>query len=568
MRKFLAIALLLLSSISYAKEYREGVILVSPKAGVSAQQLDKVLNKHAAKVKNKLNSINVFEVSVPVKAEEALVRALSNNRQIKFAELDRYIAPTYIANDTYYTPAWHLHKLNVPASWDLSEGAGITIAIADSGVRVSHVDLKDNISTIPGYNFYDNNSDITDVHGHGTAVASTAAGVTNNGLGVSAIAGKAKILPIRISDPAGYGLYSAMANAITYAANNGARVLNCSYGGGANSSVIQSAANYMVSKGGVVVWSAGNDNADLGFYDNPNILLISATDQNDVRTSWSSFGPYVDLAAPGTGIYVARYTSDTSYGTAAGTSFSAPITAGIVAQMLSVNPKLGFKDVESILKSTAVDLGDPGEDIYYGAGRVDAYAAVLKAKNTVAVDTVSPVVTFNNVSAGKVLTGSPLISVSATDNVAVKEVGLYLTNTLVDYEVQPPYDFIVDTTKFTNGSYTLAAKAVDMAGNSATTSINVYISNGDLTPPIVKFISPTDGAVIPSGGKPVRVTTSASDNTGTPVTQKLYIDNVLRFTGTTISYNWKPTPGTHALRVDATDTGLNKSSVSITVTKK
>jgi hypothetical protein len=480
------------------------------------------------------------------------------------------LPPSYVANDTYYNLAYHIHKMNVPASWDISEGAGITIAIADTGVRVSHQDIAANISSTPGYNFYDNNSDITDIRGHGTAVASTAAGVTNNGIGVSSLAGKAKILPIRIAAPDGYALYSAMANAITYAANNGARVLNCSYGGGGNSSTIQSAATYMVSKGGVVVWSAGNDNVDSAFYDNPNIILVSATNSSDTRTSWSSFGAYVDVAAPGEGIYVASYSSDSAYATASGTSFSSPIVAGVVAQMLSANPRLGMKEVDSILKSTAVDLGTAGEDIYYGAGRVDAYAAVFTAKNTVAVDTTLPIVSIKNLVTGSVLSGSSLISVSATDNVGVKEVGLYLTNTLIEYESVLPYDFILDTTKYPNGSYTVSAKAVDLAGNSSTASVNVFISNGDTVPPTVSIISPANGAIIPSGGKPVKIVTSARDDTGTAVVQKLYINNVLRttITGSALNFNWKPSPGTHSVRVDVTDTAQNKTSTSITVTKQ
>lgn len=565
----IGISLLLSISISSAQKIKEGTILIGTKAGVTEETLDRELKKQGIGKRKKLGSSSrVYEISVPASTETSKVLILSKNKYIKFAEVNELVPSDYIANDKYFPSSWHLPVMGVPESWDISEGNNIVIAIADSGVRTTHQDLVGNISSITGYNFYDNNTNITDVRGHGTKVAGVAAASTNNLLGISSIAPKAKILPIRISDQEGYAYFSTMAKAITYAADNGARVINISFGGGIKSSAVQSAANYFASKGGITVFSAGNDNLDPGYADIANIIAVSATGTNDLRTSWSSFGNYVDVAAPGSSIYTTSYSSDSSYSSVSGTSFSAPIVAGVVAQMLAVNPTLTFKEVDSILKATSVDKGTIGEDVYYGAGRVNALAAVSKAAGIVYQDTVNPIVAFTNLSKNKVITGNAAINISATDNMGIKEVALYLSNTLIDYENQSPYEFMLDTTKYPNGSYTLAAKAVDMAGNSATTSINVYISNGDLTPPIVKFISPTDGAVIPSGGKFVRITTSASDNTGTPVTQKLYIDNVLKFTGTTISYNWKPTPGTHALRVDATDTGLNKATTSITVIKK
>lgn len=566
------ISLVVATSLSYGQKIEKGVILVGTKAGVNEQVLDTELNKYGAKKLKKFDSINVYEVSVPVGKEKDKAAKLANNKHIKFAEANELVPPTYVSNDKYYTPAWHLHKMKIPDSWNISEGAGITIAIADSGVRVTHQDLAANISPIIPYNFVDSNTNVTDVTGHGTAVAGAAAAVTNNLLGVAGVAGKAKILPIRITNTDGWASYANMAKAITYAADKGVRVLNCSYGGGANSSTIQSAAAYMVSKGGVVVWSAGNDNADLGFYDNPNIILVSATDQNDVRTSWSSFGAYVDVAAPGIDIYVPTYTSDSSYGKGVGTSFSSPIIAGVVAQMLAVNPALTSKTVDSILKSTAVDLGTSGEDIYYGAGRVNALAAVTKARGTVVQDTTNPIVSFNNISAGKVLSGTYSISVAASDDVGVKEVAVYLTNTLIDYEYQYPYDFILDTTKFSNGNYTLSARAVDAAGNYSDVSTNVFITNGDVTPPKISIVNPVNNLIIPADNiKPVKITTSATDEMGTSISQKLYVNNVLKASAitTALNYSWKPpAPGTYTIRVDAFDIVKNKSSATITIIKQ
>lgn len=566
MKRLLAL-LLLTSSISYAQDFREGVLLVSPKAGVSVEALDTELGKHKAKKSKKFDSINVYEVKVPEKTEQAVAAALRKNKHIKFVELDMRVKPDYVANDKYYAPAYHLHKMSVPASWDISEGAGITIAIADTGVRVTHQDLAANISSIPGYNFYDNNSDITDVHGHGTKVASTAAGVTNNGAGISGIAGKAKILPIRIAGSDGYAYYSAMANAITYAANNGARVLNCSYAGGGNSSAIQSAAAYMASKGGVVVWSAGNDNADNGYLDNPNIILVSATNSADTRTSWSSFGTYVDVAAPGEGIYVASRTSDTSYGTASGTSFSSPIVAGVVAQMLAANPKLVMKEVDSILKTTAIDLGTVGEDVYYGAGRVDAYAAVLKAKNSVGADTTPPTVSFKSPKNNTIQRGMLASTVLASDvESGIKKVELYLTSTLVDTENFASYDFLFDSRIYPNGKYTLTAKAYDLAGNYSTTSISITLDN-ELIAPTVSFIAPKTDAIV--GGK-LYVSVNAVDNTGIKKID-LFINDVFVKTELSGPYEWyvltsNYTNGAYTLKTVTCDLSDNQTTLTRNIT--
>src|SRR5439155_6843873 len=182
---------------------------------------------------------------------------------------------------------WHLTTINAPTAWDTATGSGITIAILDTGVDGTHPDLAAHM--VSGWNFYDNNSDTSDVYGHGTLVAGTAAAVVNNGVGVAGVAGNASIMPVRISDPTGYAYWSTVASGLTWAADHGARVANISYSVAGSSTVI-SAANYFRSKGGVVAVSAGNTGALDSTSPTSSMLVVSATDSSNGVASFSTYG--------------------------------------------------------------------------------------------------------------------------------------------------------------------------------------------------------------------------------------------------------------------------------------
>jgi chitodextrinase len=188
-----------------------------------------------------------------------------------------------------------------------------------------------------------------------------------------------------------------MANGITYAANHGARVVNLSYEGACSSSLVLDAAKYLRSKGGVFVGAAGNSGGDNGYPASDAVTCVTATGSNDLRTSWSSFGVATDLTAPGSGIYSTA--PGGGYGAVSGTSFSSPITAGVYALMFSINPALTPSQADSILFSTAKDVGDAGWDKYYGFGLVDIEKAVALASSTIGTlgipDTTPPSVPSN-----------------------------------------------------------------------------------------------------------------------------------------------------------------------------
>jgi thermitase len=198
-------------------------------------------------------------LQVPAAKRDRVIQALQHNPNIEFAEVNALATAGALTNDPYVTNGyeWHLNKIQAPDAWGITSGnVSTVIAICDTGVAPTQPDLLGKL--LPGYNFYANNTDTSDDYGHGTAVAGTAAGQGNNGVGVAGIAWSASILPIKISDPTGYATYSNMAAALTYAVDHRARVINMSFSGSTSSTTLQSAADYVWSHNGMIFASAGN----------------------------------------------------------------------------------------------------------------------------------------------------------------------------------------------------------------------------------------------------------------------------------------------------------------------
>jgi hypothetical protein len=433
---------------------------------------------------------------------------------------------------------------------------------------------------VPGFNVYSNNTDTADVCGHGTAVAGSAAARTNNGIGVAGVAGQARIMPIRIAylDTATNSCYaytSTIASGITWAADHGARIANVSYGPLAGSATIQSAANYMKSKGGLVFVSAGNNGVDENITPTTSLIAVSATESSDAKASWSSYGAFVSLAAPGAGIWTTS--KGGTYGGWNGTSFASPVAAGVAALMMAAAPSLDGAQIEQALFSTAVDLGAAGRDPYFGYGRVNALAAVqaaiVKAGGT--VDTQPPSAAISSPAASSSVSGNVTVAVNAADNVGVDRVELKANGTVVGVDSASPFSFSWNSTGVPNGMNTLVATAFDKAGNAtASPPVSVNVANAttpptrDTTPPAVTIDNPRPGTV--SGT--VNVYVHASDNSGAAaLTQKLYVDNVQVASGKggSLAYSW-PTrnyaTGQHTVKILVTDAAGNWASRTVTVT--
>lgn len=556
-----------------ANKFVSGELLIQPKAGVSKNKIDKLLESHGAATLGEIKRIKVRKIKVPVQALEKVEIALEKNPNISFVEKNYLAEPGYVPDDSDYPSQWYLPKIQAPGGWDMETGStDVPIAIIDSGVDPTHPDLEGKL--IAGYNFLQNNTDTQDVLGHGTAVAGTAAAMSNNYTGIAGVAWNDPIMPLVVLNANDYASYYDIARAITYAADKGIRVINISIGGSSSSSTLQNAVNYAWNKGAVIFACAMNNSTDAPYYPAAcaNVVSVSATTSSDTLASFSDYGDWIDISAPGVSILTTNRGG--GYGRWNGTSFSSPIAAGVAALVLSANPSLTNDQVVNIIKQNADDLGAVGYDPYFGYGRVNAYRSLLAALSTTpAPDTSAPSVAINTPQTGATVSGQITVGVSAIDNVGVERVELYIDGNELAADTTAPYQFVWDTTSYNDGNYDLQAIAYDSAGNQGySASIGVSVHNNVITdnvPPVVTIVAPKDGDSI-SGRQVVEI--SASDDNGIN-SLALSIDGQPVKTITNkndLRWNWntrKESQGPHTISAMAVDTAGNVGEQSITVYK-
>jgi subtilisin family serine protease len=251
----------------------------------------------------------------------------------------------------------------------------VVIAIVDSGVDPHHPDLAGKL--VAGYNTHDNTTNAADQYGHGTKMAGVAAARSNNGVGIAGVAGGAAIMPVRVTSRAGRATSASIAKGIIWAVDHGARVINLSLGGVVGNAAIRAAAEYAFNRGALVLAPSGNCGCAEAQAETPFILVVSATDETDSVTHFSTTGPFVKLSAPGANIVTTAMYG--LYLSESGTSVASAIVAGVAALMFSANPALTPAAAAQLLQSTAFDGGPVGYDPGFGYGRVNAFAAVTAA---------------------------------------------------------------------------------------------------------------------------------------------------------------------------------------------
>lgn len=385
--------------------------------------------------------------------------------KIDYAELDAQISPSMVPNDTNFNKQWGLPKINAPSGWDITQGSSsVKIAVLDTGVNVNHPDLINKLA--PGWNVVDNNNDVTDLNGHGTLMMGIAGGQTNNNIGIAGLGIEPKIMMVRISNNAyGWAYSSDMAEAIIYAADNGAKVISISFGGTSASTTVRNAVNYAVSKGVFITAAAGNSGSSQvnypAAYD--NVVAVGATDSNDQKASWSNFGPWVDVTSPGVSIYSTNENGGYSY--SSGTSPATPFVAGLAALMLSKNPNLTPLQVENYIESFSDDLGSNGRDDIFGYGRINA------VKTLSAVTNQSPPVAQVGSIAGKVT--------NANDHSTITGAKVYvLQNGVTKGTINTISDGSYIAKNLTEGFYEMIVSAT---GYVSTFEKNIYVQAGKVT---------------------------------------------------------------------------------------
>jgi serine protease len=399
-------------------------ILVDLADGASAAQvaaIEKDLGIDLVLVSDQSADEQFYRAHVDAWRRDEILAALEKRSEVEVAEPDATyslipeagapvveVSPTHegYPNDPLYKHQWHLRQIDMPEAWKLADGDGVIVAVLDTGVGYENhgkftllPDLE-GITFVKPYDFVGNNKHANDDHGHGSHVTGTIAQVTNNGIGVAGVARNVKIMPLKVLSGSGSGSVAGIADAIRYAADNGAKVINMSLGGPFPSRVLKRAVDYAYKKGVTVVCAAGNESKSKVGYPAayPGAIAVAATRYDEQTTWYSNYGKDIDIAAPGGDTRVdqdgdgrpdgvlqntiaIQDPTKNDYYAYQGTSMASPHVAGVAALVVGegvTDPKM----VEEVLQGTA---RKPNSQTYvrdkYGAGIVDAKGAVLRARS-------------------------------------------------------------------------------------------------------------------------------------------------------------------------------------------
>jgi thermitase len=457
MKKIFLFICILLHYVSFAQtieKNNKNRLIVKFKSSIGVEysipKSDKKFNHEKLDNINKKNKVQSIILSGNKKKKDTYILNFDSNQDIDHlikqynnSNLFEYVEPDFIGvgggkkaalqytpNDTYFSrqfglyndgtfsqsPATNDADIDMELGWDIEQGdESIIVAILDSGIKLEHPEFNgrlwinsnetingiddDNngyIDDINGWDFANNDNNPTDDHGHGTNVTGIIGANSNNNRGYSGVDHNCKLMIGKILDQNNSGYYSWWTDAIYYAVDNGAKIINMSVGGSGYSSSMKDAIDYAYNNGVTVVACMMNENNNTTFYPAgyQNTIAVGSTNPNDERstpffwspTSGSNYGNHIDVVAPGNYIYGLDYQSNTNYNSYwGGTSQATPLVAGISSLLLAQDPNRTPDDIRSILRNTAEDqVGNASEDIvgydnYYGYGRVNAYQALLQS---------------------------------------------------------------------------------------------------------------------------------------------------------------------------------------------
>lgn len=402
MKRFLLLVLFLVG-LGWALTNYQGLaaqgtyesIILDFREDVGAAQIEQQIEAIAQKftVSPRYNSeFSLDDHIFVVKGDATLLKQLQHS---SLKQLTEYIEPNYvyrqyaIPNDPEYGKQWNLRSINVEQAWDETKGKDVTIAVIDTGI--SPVPDLEKTDFVAGYDFVNDQAEARDDNGHGTHVAGTIAQSTNNGFGVAGVAYEASLMPLKVLSSQGGGTVADIAEAIRFAADHGADVINMSLGGGGESQLMQEAIAHAHSKGVVVVAAAGNAGRNAAEYPAryPYVIGVSALDAAGNKTPYSNYGAGIDIAAPGGlingddkagGILqntLNPATGESVFEAYQGTSMASPHVAGVAALVKAMgveNPD----DVEEVIKQSALPVPDDNLN-HYGAGKLNAAEAVKLA---------------------------------------------------------------------------------------------------------------------------------------------------------------------------------------------
>jgi thermitase len=496
----LIVSLLLFSAPTFAADQGNGQnagyerILVKFKAGTDEATRQEIYRRHGDSVLGDISRIGVRVLKIPAGRLSERLSAYRSEKAVQFAEPD-FIATAIGDPDPYFSNQWGMTKIQAPDAWDITIGkSDVKIAILDTGVDQDHPDLAAKIVDPNNDNKnFTTSGTVDDLYGHGTHVAGIAAAVTSNGIGVAGVGYDCTIMNGKVLDDTGSGYYSWVASGIIWAADSGAKVISMSLGGSSSSSTLQSAVDYAWSKGVVIVAAAGNNGTSTKVYPAyyTNVIAVAATDQNDAKASWSSYGSWVDVAAPGVNIYStlpnhSNQIGSQNYGYLSGTSMATPFVAGLAGLVWASSYGTSNASVRNRIESTA----DPvtGTGTYWQYGRINAYKAVAPAAPqppSLSVSVSAPSLTNQSsftvqatvTNSGDVTATGVTVSINLPSGLSTGE---SLTKTPGDIAGKASATVSWLVTATADGKYTITVDAVATNASTASGTTTVTV---DTTPP-------------------------------------------------------------------------------------
>lgn len=379
------IVIVLLCSLGFGQSYAQeefvsDELIVKIRPGADDEAVEQDLEADGSTVIERVPELGVVVLQlpsdVPISSAEAVI---AQDPDVEFVEKNYIVHADLTPNDPRYSNqsqpqppffpnAGYINRIDAPQAWNNMTGdADVIIAVLDTGVRSSHQDigkLVPGCSTLGNFSETSCGSNTGDVDGHGSGVAGTAAALTNNGTGVAGVCWLCSVMPVKVLGDNGSGTSVDVVEGILYAVNYAIAnptkrvIINMSLGRSCSGGITtfeQNAINFAWNNNVLVVTSAGNSGSSSTQCpaSADNVIAVSATDINDNLAGFSSFGIYVDLAAPGVSIYNIVGTGNSSYNFWSGTSFSSPMTAGVAGLIWSANPSLTNAQVDQILRDTA-----------------------------------------------------------------------------------------------------------------------------------------------------------------------------------------------------------------------
>jgi thermitase len=347
--------------------------------GTWLRKLEELISKEGGSITNTISTakqVKAFVVKVPTDQVSVFIEKLRTSQLVKYVEPEAKMEAFYTPNDPDWSQQWGPRKIEADTAWNTTAGSSdVLVAVVDTGIDYTHADLAANYVPL-GYDWANNDTDPMDDNGHGTHCAGIIAAKIDNGLGIAGLA-QAHIMAEKVLDFTGRGSDSSVAQGIIHATDQGAKIISMSLGSPEDSEVLRDAVQYAYDHGVLIIAAAGNSYNDDRHYPAAydEVIAVSATEMDDSRAYFSTFGHWVDIAAPGIDIYSTL--PGNSYGNESGTSMACPHVAGVAALAWSTYTNCNANQIRWVLEHTLDEFDYEGFDsMYYALGRVNARKAV------------------------------------------------------------------------------------------------------------------------------------------------------------------------------------------------